>query len=349
MKKICHYFSIFVLIISPLLSAQAYAQDEIDRHTELLVYLTEQVRFEYGYYANTSDDGSEFPQARQQEILQHIEHKFLKHDADEILQDDWNLLAHVSSIDIAKLFLFYGGHVLRTGAVSGVADQNGRYAKKPAKLNHDEIVEFIKTTEYADLLGYWNHDLPSNNAIALLKLYIALRGDIHLVKIALESSLYEYIDYYLYGETTPYVTIDKIHNADDIIPAGKLIGIEKHYYYRSPVTYWLEEFIAADYPASMLDTHKLHYPRFMKDASVAQVTEMLENPDAHKIPTNQNCPYKAEAMDCPLTPSINMRDAMGRTPLHIAGEQGNKAVFDTLIQIGADKTVKDYRGKLPKL
>ena len=44
-----------------------------------------------------------------------------------------------------------------------------------------------------------------------------------------------------------------------------------------------------------------------------------------------------------------MRDAMGRTPLHIAGEQGNKAVFNALITIGADTNIKDYRGLLPKL
>ncbi|MCH9852236.1 MAG: hypothetical protein K0U45_06500 [Alphaproteobacteria bacterium] len=44
-----------------------------------------------------------------------------------------------------------------------------------------------------------------------------------------------------------------------------------------------------------------------------------------------------------------MRDAMGRTPLHIAGLAKNKAVYDFLITQGADITIKDFRDNLPIL
>ena len=82
---------------------------------------------------------------------------------------------------------------------------------------------------------------------------------------------------------------------------------------------------------------------------------MLDNPKAHAIKTNINCNYDKDededetALICPLTPSINMRDAMGRTPLHIAGNEGNQAVYDYLKNMGADTSIMDYRGNSPTL
>ncbi len=381
MKLKPHLSGFFLSLIILLLSANSPAQtteaqstqitDEAQADIAWIKALKNEViliLMEYRYYGDKYDDSSQFPQARQQELLHYFENSYLNtaryqrafHNAEA---KKYNPLIIVPNVIFAKLFLSYASDPFyERHGTTPIEHQFSTFGsdrtKDLPKFNHEKIIAILKDPESH---GYefrpWSLWLATPDTIALAKLFLALGDDINFNK-AIKGSLYVYSrdehdsEDFIRNPERYYIYPDKIHRADDIIAPhySKIITSDYYYkYFRTPVTYWLEEFIEAGYPASMLDTHKLHYPHFMKDASVAQVTEMLENPDAHKIANNINCPYKAEAMDCPLTPSINMRDAMGRTPLHIAGEQGNKAVFDALIKIGADKSIKDYRGLLPKI
>jgi ankyrin repeat protein len=44
-----------------------------------------------------------------------------------------------------------------------------------------------------------------------------------------------------------------------------------------------------------------------------------------------------------------LQDYDGRTPLHIAGSNGYKKLFNILVAAGADTKIKDNFGNLPKL
>jgi ankyrin repeat protein len=46
---------------------------------------------------------------------------------------------------------------------------------------------------------------------------------------------------------------------------------------------------------------------------------------------------------------LNLRDYDGRTPLHIAGSNGYKDLYNTLVKAGADTQIKDNFGNLPFL
>ncbi|MCH9845033.1 MAG: hypothetical protein K0U39_05945, partial [Alphaproteobacteria bacterium] len=196
-----------------------------------------------------------------------------------------------------------------------------------------------------------------------IKLYLSLGAHIYDQETrGTNSALYQSLYNYDYRKEYS-VPIDEKHRVSDVedymdaeIPR-QVFDEEEEFYYRSPVTYWIEDFIAKEYPIAMLDTHSLLYSAFIEAASVEDIADILNNPEAHKIPINSNCPYiKADENGdkdemevgriCPLTPSINMRDAMGRTPLHIAKVTGNDAVYDYLIAQGADATIKDFRGNL---
>jgi len=47
--------------------------------------------------------------------------------------------------------------------------------------------------------------------------------------------------------------------------------------------------------------------------------------------------------------SFNLQDYDGRTPLHIAGSNGHKTLYDLLVKAGADTQIKDNFGNLPLL
>ena len=226
-----------------------------------------------------------------------------------------------------------------------------------------------------DAYAYFNFGITisASQAIALAKLYLSLGVDIHAITTvydgipqnALTQSYMKYFkiirinlgeDYNnkeaVFGNIEPedVPAIDPNPLPDYYNGLQPKTDTKKYAYRKSKVTYWLEEFIESGYSAEMLDTHKLHYPRFMKSASVEEIKRMLDNPKAHAIKTNINCNYDKDedetALICPLIPSINIRDAMGRTPLHIAGEQGNEDVFNYLKNNGADTSIMDYRNNL---
>ncbi len=318
-------------------------------------YVMELRQAEYFYHAQKWGDSKKFSAERDQYLVTEMEEDYFAKNHAKELSNHFFLPYYPPSMRFAKMFMHYGVDFVpsKTNSRSPLIRvvSQVRIAEPEEEIIGDEFnMAYGLLYESAGAHYTWGSSLSPNQSIALAKLYLALGVDIHAMGEngagepinALTHSFTRYRDVYDIPAPDPNPLPDYYQ-----LPPPSDEGSVA--YRKSKVTYWLEEFIAADYPASMLDTHSLHYPRFMKDASVAQVTEMLKNPDAHKIPANINCPYKAEAVDCPLTPSINMRDAMGRTPLHIAGEQGNKAVFDTLITLGADKTIKDYRGLLPKL
>ncbi len=296
MMRHTYHPMILLLLLSSIISPFAFAEHTHEKKSwgrELYRELYNVIH-EYSYYGNKYNDGSYFPQARAQEILTYIEDTYLKNKPYQTYYSDDNPLQYVASISMAKLLLYYGGDPIGKHPayipLNNVVTQSFPHKTIVPDLNHDEILAFIAIDPYDKP---WQGHLPSNNAIALAKLYLGLGADIHApsgTDAALDNSRILISTYGSYGDTvSKYVVPDDKDYANLLITDPSL---EDAIFYRSPVTYWLEEFIAAGYPASMLDTHKLYYPRFMKDASVAQVTDMLENPDAHKIPANINCPYK---------------------------------------------------------
>ncbi|MCH9852085.1 MAG: hypothetical protein K0U45_01115, partial [Alphaproteobacteria bacterium] len=363
-----HHLSSLFLAPLFLLACNAFADTKTDTWGDKLLEYIRLVGKEYTYYANVYDDGSYFPKARTREILHHIEVHFLQPHRDEIMnvnENDKRVLYGSHNIDMAKLFMHYGAIAFAPSKsrnvqpITGVARQYPRGKDINKNLSHDEIIAIIKDplANKDPVSG----DLPSNNSIALIKLYLSLGANIfdqetRKTNGALYASLYDYS--FIREDGVP---IDEKHKIGWV---GKYLGteIENHHYgdgdfYRSPVTYWIEDFIAREYPIAMLDSHALLYSRFMETASVEDIADILTNPEAHKIPINTNCPYikayKDGSIDeievkfiCALTPSIDMRDAMGRTPLHIAKVTGNDAVYDYLIAQGANTTIRDFRGNL---
>ncbi len=329
------------------------------------------LRREYYHYALHYNDGNN-------RISAPREWKFIDDNIEELKEtskdqfygcytDDEkiNVMAYMATVPIAKLFLNHGADLFENyrgiPPLLGVVAQEARVKDPNEFSSYYELIEEINYGLYSD-----NKlpDLPSNYAIALSKLYLALGVDIDAT--AGIEDFFTYDDYGKFIKKTSYNALqlslfeytlaldryiikpDEQHRADDIKPPNKSRKDPEwhYYYYRSPVTYWLESFIAAGYPASMLDTHQILYPHFMKNATPQTIKNMLANPKKHSLKANINCPFEQK---CPLTPSINMRDAMGRTPLHIAGLAKNKAVYDFLISQGADITIKDFRDNLPIL
>ncbi len=357
------------LFLAPLFVLACNAFADTDSWGQKLLKYIRFIEPEYTYYANVYDDGSYFPKSREGEILDHIENYFLvPHRAEIIGKNEGAFLYYSQSIDMAKLFMRYGDiafsptKINEWHPITGVAKQYPRQKHINKNLSHDEIIAINKKPyKDKDKDEKWVGSLPSNNSIALIKLYLSLGAHIYdQATDGTNGALYESLyDYKFLGKNV--IRLDEKHKVNDI---DKYIGAEteNHYYadgdfYRLPVTYWIEDFIAKEYPVAMLDTHALLYSAFIEAASVEDVADILNNPEAHKIPANKNCPYiKADengdkderevSRICSLTPSINMRDAMGRTPLHIAKVSGNEAVYDYLIAQGADATIKDFRGNL---
>ncbi len=362
-----HLSRLFLAPLFFMLSLNAFA-DEVSWSRKLYDYIIF-VEEEYAYYFHIYDDGTHFPKSRERDILQYIETEFLQPHGDEIIEKNGRAFLYYShSIDMAKLFMRYGSIAFaptkshEVQPITGVAEQLIRQTNINKNLTHDDIIA-INESSNKNENEKWVYNLPSNNSIALIKLYLSLGANIYDKESydangALYESLYDY-DYSFAEEEG--VKLDEKHKVTNI---QKYISSETeiNYYgegifYRSPVTYWIEDFIAADQSVTLLETHPLLYSAFIEAADVADVADILNNPKAHKIAINSNCPYikadkkgnknKAEVKKiCPLTPHINMRDAMGRTPLHIAKVTGNDAVYDYLIAQNADTTIKDFRGNL---
>ena len=296
-----------------------------------------------------------FPQEQQQTLLQKLEDTYLLSERSHRKpdSDSESLLYRAPNIAFAKFALYYG-----------IAPLIAKKENSHRLLWDSLTVDSYKWCESGRMIV---------DNIALVKLYLGLGAEMNF-RNAVKASLYEYSsagDGWKSGEPEPILKDE--NNADDLEKSGSTRGFDQdnddyygYRYYRTPVTYWLEEYILRGFPTSMLETHRLLYPRFMKRASVKDVASILANPEKYKIPVNLNCPYRGAAPEsgvtpdsditasnldatCPLTPSINMRDAMGRTPLHIAGLAKNKAVYDFLITQGADITIKDFRDNLPIL
>ena len=361
MKKIIYLFILFLYISMVEFVPLAIAEEKLlltkrdakDISYKLIDYL-DNIRAEYAYYALRYDDDSYFPEERKQEVLEYITNNYLqKYFFHQLSRANGiNLMARVSNIAMAKLLFIHGGDpmhgsdktFLNRPPLKAIMGVYGTVQNIP-KLTHDEIITRRD----------WGDSLPSNIIIALAKLYISLGADIFdgkewLPTIGLETTLILGVIGEEVGSKVSdelFIFPDEKHRADDIKPPeeGEYHYEGTSYFYRSPVTYWLEEFIESGYSAEMLDTHKLHYPRYMKRVSVEDIKKMLDNPKAHIIKANINCNEDF----CPLTPSINMRDARGRTPLHIAGNEGNEAVYNYLKNNGADASIMDYRKNLAML
>ncbi len=364
------HIPIFLLLVA--YSSISHAQIPCDKNGYGNVFgnILQAFRREYYYYTLLYDDGNYFSATREWEFKNYHIKELKKITKDQFYgcytdDEKINVMAYMATVHIAKLFLNHGADLFENykgiPPLLGVVAQEVR-VKNPNKFSsHDDLIYEIQYGLYSDDKL---PDLPSNYAIALSKLYLALGVDINATAgiedfftyddygkfikkfsyNALQISLFEYVvarDRYI-------IKPDEKHRADDIKPPNKSREDPEwhYYYYRSPVTYWLESFIAAGYPAQMLDTHQMLYPHFMKNATPQTIKNMLDNPKQHSLKANINCPFEQK---CPLTPSINMRDAMGRTPLHIAGLAKNKAVYDFLISQGADITIKDFRDNLPIL
>ncbi len=326
---------------------------------------------EYSYYDSKYGDGKKFPPGREAQLLKCIEDNYIQGTS-----FSWSARKesiNLPSISFAKLFLKYGFNPIKIHADSyyktilGSTARQNKKIKNPPNLTHEQIIKALYS-EWGRQ-NTWFGNRPSDNAIKMIKLFLSLGVDNHkdslIWKNSIILSLYRYNSEF--DAEGRFVIPDEKYRADDIKAPHNIKvrydGINepnlfKITYFRTPVTYWLEEFIEREYPIEMLDSHALLYPRFMESASLDEIQSMTENPQAHKIAVNINCPYRgveaetdgsADENNCPLTPSINMKDAMGRTPLHIAGNEGNQAVYDYLKNMGADASIMDYRNNLATL
>ena len=384
-----HYISYpFFCIMVTILSINNTYADTVHFDSSLkgrFRYDMNLVRAEYYYHAGKYDDSKIFPAEREQFLIKKIEDEYFASGDVKELDEGYNLNAFINSLGFAKMFLRYGVdglYVSRkfkyTSLIIIVRQTDSPPPQEDLPL--EEVRDYVQFRSEQDADAYldFGFNISTNSILSLAKLYLSLGVDIHAIttveddksRNALTASYIQYLkiirinlgeDYdnkeavfgYIEPEDVP--AIDPNPLPDYYNGLQPEVDTKKYAYRKSKVTYWLEEFIESGYSAEMLDTHKLHYPRFMKEASVEDVKDMLDNPQANAIKANINCNYdKDEDEDetpliCPLIPSINMRDAMGRTPLHIAGEQGNEDVFNYLKNNGADASIMDYRKNLAML
>ena len=326
------------------------------------------INMEYGRYAHIWNNEKAFPTEREKILINQIKDNHLRHHGYATYAR--SRFSYPPSMAFAKLFMQYGFNPNDTYyALTRAVNQQSRTLARAHLEGSLNITVSIK--EYYDKyydkirvpISPWNFSYE--NSITLAKLYLSLGADIYIEREGGHANKYNAFSnslrYYDFDcenceqPTRPLEAFSPKLYAPFLDSTIKRYPHKLKQYRKTKVTDWLESFIESGYPSGMLDTHKLLYPHFMKGASVADVKDMLDNPQANAIKTNINCNYDKDededetALVCPLTPSINMRDAMGRTPLHIAGEQGNQAVYDYLKNMGADTTIKDYRGNSPTL
>ena len=379
MRKYLHLSSCFLLMLLNITIVKTVSADEEFVYqypltpVDSIIFDMHLIKHYYYYYAHKFDNKKMFPAEKETLFIQRIEKKYFlskKYLGEGFFYFD-ALLTNTPSIAFAKKLMKYGSDALAIDKWNGsTLLTNAVYQRYPIKvldfnLHSEKYLQYDIETEYhADNDDpsnniEWAKNLPFKNSIELAKLYMGLGVDIDVKnkegENALTLSLASYVVFLesYDGYKEEHKTYDDKHKANDIKKPHTYVGYATYYFYRTPVTYWLEEFIEAGYPASMLETHKLLYPRFMKSASVEDVKDMLDNPEAYAIEVNINCNYDKDedetALICPLTPSINIRDAMGRTPLHIAGNEGNEDVFNYLKNNGADASIMDYRKNLAML
>ena len=382
-----HYISYpFFCIMVTILSINNTYADTVHFDSSLkgrFRYDMNLVRAEYYYHAGKYDDSKIFPAEREQFLIKKIEDEYFASGDVKELDEGYNLNAFINSLGFAKMFLRYGVDGLyiskktkNTSLILIVRQSDTSPPKKDLTLA--EVRQHVQFRSEQDAYAYldFGFNISTNSILSLTKLYLSLGVDVHAIATvgndkpqnALTQSYMKYFkiirinlgeDYNnkeaVFGNIEPedVPAIDPNPLPDYYNNLQPKVDTKKYAYRKSKVTYWLEEFIESGYPAEMLDTHKLHYPRFMKSASVEEIKKMLDNPKAHAIKTNINCNYDKDedetALICPLIPSINIRDAMGRTPLHIAGNEGNEAVYNYLKNNGADASIMDYRGNLATL
>ncbi len=340
MKK--YLVIIICYCLFPFLTLHAQTQATFPKLSQTL----KQINANYVKQQDKCGTPKPFPQEQQQNLLQKLEDTYLlsKRSHRTPDSDSENLLYHLPNIAFAKFALYYGIAPL--------------IAKK--ENSHELLLDSLTVNSHK-----WCERRTGADNIALAKLYLGLGAEMDF-RDAVKTSLYEDGAAADDGYINSIPIITHKNNADDLEKPGSTRSFEQdgddyygYRYYRTPVTYWLEEYILRGFPTSMLETHLLLYPRFMKRASVKDVADILANPEKYKIPVNLNCPYRGAALEsiitptpdseatCPLTPSINMRDAMGRTPLHIAKITGNDAVYDYLISQTADTSIKNFRDNPP--
>ncbi len=278
-KGMKHFYSLIVYFLLGLfLSTIAHAQ-ETERNKWNSGFNKElwQFRFEYGYYTTKYHDSSYFPADREQEFSNYIEDKYLKIIDHQILQEPYNPLLYIVSAPMAKLLLRYGGSPFDKDLLewfTGRTELEIEDKSKLPDLTHQEVTNIVNEREKNTTLP-WTPRLLDDENIAIIKLYLSLGtvqyfDDETYRKSQIIVSLYD-ADY-----LENFIPPDEKHRADDIRKKQTPKETRSYYgYYRSPVTYWLEEFIESGYPAEMLDTHKLLYPRFMKEASVEEIKKCL--------------------------------------------------------------------------
>ncbi|MCH9844042.1 MAG: hypothetical protein K0U39_00890 [Alphaproteobacteria bacterium] len=325
---------------------------------------------EYAYYGHAYNSDSSFPRMRARDILQKIEMDIINQlqqlsDKDLARAQFSDDLYHAFSLPVVKLLLYYGANPVHRDAETGNSPINGIVRQAVVRgedfktgLTHTEMMEWYNSSNNET----WPNTLPSDTAINLTRLYVALGETIHKTDDT-RSAIYDPLWLSLYDEVTrvgyKLILRNAIGDARRVEEKYPWDTEYDHSYYTSPVTDWIQNFITRRHDAHMLDTHFLLYPRFMKTASVEEIVDILNNPETLNTPViNSNCPYRGADIEsgvmrdpdpeatCPLTPHINMRDAMGRTPLHIARMTGNDAVYYYLIAQGADTSIKDFRGNL---
>ncbi len=375
------FFCIMVTILS-ISSACADGFHSDDSLKGRFDYDMNVVAAEYYYHAGKWRDSKIFPAEREQFLIKKIENKYFASGDVKELDEAYNLNGFVTSLGFSKMFLRYGVdglYITRKAKYTSLIAVVSQIDIPPPKedLTLAEVRDYVQFRSEQDAAAYlkFGWGISTNSILSLAKLYLSLGVDVHAIANKHDKPHNALIESYI-----TYIKIIRINLGEDYNNKEAVFGYiepedvpaidpnplpdyynglqpktdtKKYAYRKSKVTYWLEEFIESGYPSEMLDTHKLLYPRFMKSASVEEVKTMLDNPQAHIIKANINCNYDKDedetALVCPLTPSINMRDAMGRTPLHIAGEQGNEAVYNYLKNNGADASIMDYRKNLAML
>ena len=333
-----HYisYSFFWIIVSLLFIGNAYA--EIAHYDDSLKgrfrYDMNLVRAEYYYHASKYGDSKIFPAEREQFLIKIIEDKYFANGDHVELNNVYNLTAFIESINFAKMFLRYGVDGLyiskktkNTSLILIVRQSDTSPPKKDLTLA--EVRQHVQFRSEQDAYAYldFGFNISTNSILSLTKLYLSLGVDVHAIATvgndkpqnALTQSYMKYFkiirinlgeDYNnkeaVFGNIEPedVPAIDPNPLPDYYNNLQPKTDTKKYAYRKSKVTYWLEEFIESGYSAEILETHRLLYPRFMKEASVEEIKKMLDNPEAHAIKTNINCNYDKDedetALICPF-------------------------------------------------